>query len=130
MPIAWKQKQIKRLSTAVVACQVLHKRIRLQRKSCSAGRQTLQKRQRRSVAEVYKMLGPYCFRRALWMFHESFNKHAAKIKPFMIGWNFAKATSNGPIFHTVHLACALRYFAGGASYGIATIFAIAPLRSI
>ncbi len=43
----------------------------------------------------------------------------------MIGRNFAKATSNGPNFHNARLAYAFRYFAGGASYDIATTFGMA-----
>jgi hypothetical protein len=58
------------------------------------------------------------------MSFESFNKLAAKLKPYMHTRDFAKASANGPIFHTVRLACAIRYFAGGASYDICAAFGI------
>jgi DDE superfamily endonuclease len=58
------------------------------------------------------------------MSFESFNKLASKLKPFMHTRHYAKASANGPIFHTVRLACAIRYFAGGASYDICAAFGI------
>lgn len=72
------------------------------------------------------MLGPYYFRRAFRMDIESFWKLSSILLPYMVRRKLAKACVNGPILPSVRLACALRYFAGGANYDIATSFGIAP----
>jgi hypothetical protein len=55
----------------------------------------------------------------------SFNKLVHKLHPFMKQCDHSKSTSNGPIFHSIQVACAIRYFAGGSPYDIATTFGIA-----
>ena len=72
------------------------------------------------------MLGSYYFKRAFRMSFESFQKLSAILQPGMVRRNFSKAHCNGPIVNDVRLACALRYFAGGATYDIATTFGVAP----
>ena len=83
------------------------------------------KRQRQQVKTIYEMLGPYYFKRAFRMSYRSFWKLAALLQPYMRQRNLSKAWTNGPILPSVRLACALRYFAGGASYDIAIAFGIA-----
>ena len=59
------------------------------------------------------------------MSYQSFWKLASILCPHMRQQNLAKAWINGPILPSARLACALRYFAGGASYDIALSFGIA-----
>ena len=58
------------------------------------------------------------------MSYESFLRLLGRVRNFMIQRNLSKAHCNGPILPAVRLACALRYFAGGSRYDIATSFGI------
>ncbi len=62
------------------------------------------------------------------MMYLSFLILVSKLHPFMVQRNPAKAYSNGPMLPSVYLACTLQYFAGGASYNIATPFGVAPSK--
>jgi hypothetical protein len=59
------------------------------------------------------------------MSYVSFNPLAHKLKPFMQQRHFSMARRNGPIYHSVRVTCAIRYFAGGSPYDLATTFGIA-----
>ncbi len=71
--------------------------------------------QRRSVAEIYEMLGPIYFRRA---YRKTYNSFCILHNKLRNGMNAALGrsqnhqksppTSNGPIVSSVRLACALR----------------------
>jgi hypothetical protein len=86
--------------------------------------QRKRKRVRRTFHDIYEMLGPSFFKRAYRMSYESFIVLTHKLKPFMRERNFCKAMINGPVYHSTRVACAIRYFAGGSSYYIATLFGI------
>lgn len=120
----WKAKQKKRLAAAAIACKLMGRRHEYQGRRKRGSPYFPRQRQRRSVQSIYEMLGPYYFKRAFRMSYHSFLRLASKLRPFMTPRNVAKAHLNGPILSTVRLACALRYFAGGASYDIATSFGI------
>jgi hypothetical protein len=81
-------------------------------------------RERRSIDDVYQLLGDYYFRKSFRMTFESFNILAEKITPLMAQrkWNYAAV--NGPIKHSVRVACMVRYLAGGSPYDVALIFGI------
>jgi hypothetical protein len=83
--------------------------------------QRKRKRVRSTVHDVHEMLGPYFFKRAYRMSYESFIVLTHELKPFMRERNFCRAIINGPIFHSTRVACAIRYFAGGSPYDIATV---------
>lgn len=82
------------------------------------------KRVRRSVAQIYNQLGPAYFRRAYRMTYESFSKLVDKLVPFLPQSEIRMARVNGYICNTVRVAVALRYFAGGSPYDIATTYGI------
>jgi hypothetical protein len=86
--------------------------------------QRKRKRARNTFHDIYEMLGPYFFKRAYRMSYESFIVLTHELKPYMRERNFSKAKINGPIYHSTRVACAIRYFAGGSSYDIATTFGI------
>jgi hypothetical protein len=58
------------------------------------------------------------------MSYENFNILAHKLQPFMKFRDFSMSRINGPIPQNVRLACAIRYFAGGSPYDLATTFGI------
>lgn len=99
----WKKRQMSRMAVALIACQVLVLLKRRRHEKRLQREYSLRPRTRRSVAEVYEMLGPYYFRRAFRMSYESFNKLSVMIMPYMKARDFSKATANGPIYHTVGL---------------------------
>ena len=66
----------------------------------SSGTYKARKRQRRSVQDIYEILGPNYFKRAYRMSYTSFNKLAHNIQPFMKRRNCSKAANNGPILET------------------------------
>ena len=107
--------------------------------SC-AGRIT-RPRQRRLVHEVYMSLGDFYFRRAYRMSYESFqnlhtllatgiNRACLKLRRYIVkggrkGGKFKlPPIRNGPISTSVHLACALRSFAGGSPYDLVGFYGI------
>jgi hypothetical protein len=121
--------QARRFAIASVALELFQRtgktNRRPPRRRQHASTPSKRKRQRRSVQDIYEMLGPYYFRRAFRMSYQAFWRLASLILPFMNKRNLAKAHVNGPILPSVRLASALRYFAGGVSYDIATSFGIA-----
>lgn len=87
------------------------------------------KRTRRSIEELYDELGNLYFRRAFRMSYESFLALHSFLKDGIMKYSGRDANStnnrpNGPIFATVRLGSALRYFAGGSPYDIACSFGI------
>jgi hypothetical protein len=75
-------------------------------------------RKRRTVEEVFEILGDQYFKRAFRMSYRSFKKLARVLKGHIISASKKYPTRtrhcpNGPIFPDLRLACALRYFAGG-----------------
>jgi hypothetical protein len=54
----------------------------------------------------------------------SFMKLAHQLHPFMKQHDLSKAMMNGPIYHSVRVACAIHYFAGASPYDLAMTFAI------
>ena len=87
------------------------------------------KRTRRPVSSIYKELGKHYFRRAYRMGYGTFRKLFRKIAPKLKTVHADKEThnyvpSNGRIHSTVVLACALRLFAGGSAYDLATTYGI------
>ena len=101
-----------------------------------------QRRERRSMTDVYNLMGDLIFRRAFRMTFDSFWRlHAIllphitlmtlKTKPYEIkggrgGGSYSlPPIRNGPITTSIRLGAALRYFAGGAPYDIMCCFCIA-----
>ena len=87
-------------------------------------RSTKRIRKRLSVAAIYNQLGPIYFRRAYRMKYLSFLKLVGLVSAVLPESNPDMARVNGSIANSVRLAVALRYFAGGSSYDIATTFGI------
>ena len=81
-------------------------------------------RERRSIDDVYQLLGEYFFRRSYRMTFESFNILVAKITPMMAQRKWKYASVNGPIQIALRVACLIRYLAGGSPYDVALIFGI------
>jgi hypothetical protein len=86
-------------------------------------------RTRRSVNEVFEILGPSYFRRALRMTYSSFKKLELKLEGYIVAASKKYPTRsrhiiNGPIYPAVRLACALRYFAGGSPLDIMGLFSV------
>jgi hypothetical protein len=88
-------------------------------------------RVRRTVDEVFEILGPTYFKRAFRMSHDSFKKLATKLGPGISSACQKHATSggsrfrhNGPITSDIRLGCAIRYFAGGAPVDIVGLFGL------
>ncbi len=79
----------------------------------------------RSVAYMYEILGPDVRRKAYRMSYESFLKLYEKIWPYYNIDSNVWYVHNGRIHPSVWLACAIRYFSGGAAYDIMVHFGIA-----
>ena len=128
MARSWKKRQLVCLSVAAAMLEyyrpktIPHRRRRRSRQTSGKKRH----RRRQSVQSVYAMLGPYYFQRAFRMSYESFLHLSSLLADHMIRRNHTMSRCNGPILPSVRLACALRYFAGGSNYDIATTFGIAP----
>jgi hypothetical protein len=122
----WHQRSADRLVTAAAIQHILSHRRKRRSSRRFAGRfmQRKRKRARNTFHNIYEMLGPYFFKRAYRMSYESFIVLTHELKPYMRERNFSKAKINGPIYHSTRVACAIRYFAGGSSYDIATTFGI------
>jgi hypothetical protein len=97
-------------------------------------------RRRRSVREIYRMIGGMYFRRAYRMGYDSFIILHNKLKPGILAalrkilqYELKGLSSetkkpppipNGPISTKVRLAAALRYFAGGSPHDIMSAFGL------
>ena len=88
-----------------------------------------QKRRRKSVADVYSEMGRDNFRRAYRMHYRTFvnlyhllKSHMQRAMSYKIGWK--KGSPNGRIHLTVRLAVAIRFFAGGSSVDLLSIYGI------
>lgn len=87
-------------------------------------------RERRTVNQIYKALGPIYFKRAYRMSYASFWKLHDSLLPYLVKATGYKDCSksfylhNGPILHSTRLACAIRYFAGGSPYDIVAKYGI------
>ena len=97
-------------------------------------------RRRRTVREVYRMIGDTYFRRAYRMNYQSFLRLHEKLSTgiqaalrLILKYELKGLASdnskpppipNGPISTKVRLAVALRYFAGGSPYDIMSVYGI------
>ena len=72
------------------------------------------RRARRSVEEIYKLLGPQYFMKAYRMSYKSFVKLVEKISPSLNYTDSSMARVNRPMSDLVRIVVALRYFAGGS----------------
>ena len=92
------------------------------------------KRTRRPVSDVYRELGKTYFRRAYRMGYGTFKKIFRKISPKLKILRADKHTNiyipNGRIHSTVVLACAIRLFAGGSAYDLATTYGISVTKAL
>jgi len=89
------------------------------------------RRQRKSVLQVYRELGPSTFRKAYRMSYASFQLLCEKLRMPILsltrknGRNSeTRHAHNGLIHHTVRVACAVRIFSGGSLYDLATTYGI------
>lgn len=97
-------------------------------------------RRRRTVREVYRMIGSAYFRRAYRMEYQSFIRLHEKLSPgiraalrIILKYELKGLHSeiskpppipNGPISTKVRLAVALRYFSGGSPYDIMSVYGL------
>ena len=82
------------------------------------------RRARRSVEEIYELLGPTYFMKAYRMSYQSFVRLVEKISPYLPDIDSSMARVNGPITDSVRVAVSLRYFAGGSPCDIAPLYGI------
>jgi hypothetical protein len=88
------------------------------------------RRRRMQVDNIYQQLGPRIFRQAYRMTYTSFKRlHQTLRLRILEGLSQQPSGSyrfipNGKITTSVHLACALRYFAGGLPYDLMTTYHI------
>jgi hypothetical protein len=109
------------IQTSLLVVWQRRNRAKQRRSGCNR----LCKRERRTVHQIHETLGPYFFRRAYRMSYTSFNKLAHTLQPYMKVRDYTRVTNkNGPIHNNVRVACAIRYFAGGSPYDIATTYGI------
>lgn len=81
-------------------------------------------RQRRSVVDVYKILGDNYFRRAYRMTYDVFSCLVWKLQPVLDQVNYQYCLVNGAVTPSVRVACAIRYLAGGSVYDVAPLFGL------
>ena len=79
-------------------------------------------RKRRSVKDVFELLGLYYSKRVFWMTLPSFTKLCDLVKPHMVERRLHKARVNGFIKHNVKNSCTLRPFAGSSVYNLTVTF--------
>jgi len=106
-------------------------RYRRRRRKITRSSAPKRKRIRKSVNQVHAELGPQMFRRAYRMSLGTLKRLANLLKDSMHQillkdgvQNQSFFVHNGPIHHEVRVAAAIRVFAGGALYDIATTFGI------
>ena len=114
-------------NVAAFIVEVAVKRRLLRRRMTNRGsvpEWTFWRRKRRSVRDIYNELGDVYFRRAYRMKYKTFKCLVTLLCPFIVAASRKKGSksciSNGPISPDVRLACAIRWFAGGFTYGIMT----------
>ena len=125
------------VNSAVVVVDILEQQLRrtkANRGTSTAPRQ-LRQRIRRSVGDIYVELGSTYFQRAYRMTYRSFKRLAAMLCPLInASWRSNNGTPrhcpNGPISADVRLACAIRWFTGGSTYGIMTTYGISHTDTI
>lgn len=119
----WKHRSGERIVASVIAALNLHQfnkwKVSPPQKAYRA-----RERERRTVLQIYQMLGPYYFQRAYRMSYNKFQTLSHKLSQYMKKRNIQKVAWNGPIYNSIRVACAIRYFAGGSPYDIATTFGI------
>jgi len=95
---------------------------------------TTVKRTRRPVRDIYKELGKTYFRRAYRMNYSTFCKLYKLLAPRLKILRADKTTfqhiPNGRIHSSVILACAIRQFAGGTCYDLATSYGVSTSKAL
>jgi len=122
--------------------------VRKKRKNGIQKNKTIRTRDRRTVTQVYNCLGPSYFRKAYRMTFETFwilhaklrhgiqmqtkelvkDRNAKRIVKDPSRKGHGRQTAfhfhNGTVHSSVRLACAIRYFAGGAAYDLMAIYGL------
>ena len=81
-------------------------------------------RKRRDVASIFAELGPIYSQRAYRMSQQAFFKLHGMLRPQLQTSEKPRGSPNGLISTTIHLAAALRFFAGGSPYDLAIVHGI------
>lgn len=86
-------------------------------------------RQRKTIDQIYRDLGPIYFKRAFRMTYSNFTTLLTIVKPYLTSVTRHPTepcphAPNGFISESIRLACAIRYFAGGDPYDLQQVFGI------
>jgi hypothetical protein len=111
----------KRIMVALVASAIA---IHCNQPTKKKGNQITIQRKRREAESIFKELGPIYTQRAYRMPEAAFFTLHEMLRPFLQSSNRNRGCRNGVISSTIHLAAALRFFAGGSPYDLAVMHGI------